>query len=232
MDNLLTFQDYLISASTNIPLYNFIVNMLITAALTMLLSKIYISYGRTLSNRRLFSNNFLMISLTTMLIITIVKSSLALSLGLVGALSIIRFRAAIKEPEELSYLFLAISIGLGLGANQMIITIVAFIVIAIIIIISDFISKNSSFVASNNDHNIYLKLTSNKSDKIEIAKLIEIIKKRALSLELIRIDEDDSKCEIIFKTNFSDYTELISTKDELVSAYEALQFSIMDLNEI
>ena len=42
---------------------------------------------------------------------------LALSLGLVGALSIVRFRAAIKEPEELAYLFLTISVGLGFGAK-------------------------------------------------------------------------------------------------------------------
>ena len=53
-----------------------------------------------------------------MVMITIVKSSLALSLGLVGALSIVRFRTAIKEPEELSYAFLSIAIGLGLGADQ------------------------------------------------------------------------------------------------------------------
>ena len=43
--------------------------------------------------------------MTTMVVITIVKSSLALSLGLVGALSIVRFRAAIKEPEELAFYF-------------------------------------------------------------------------------------------------------------------------------
>ena len=49
------------------------------------------------------SQKFFVLSLTTMIIITIVKSSLALSLGLVGALSIVRFRTAIKEPEELAY---------------------------------------------------------------------------------------------------------------------------------
>ena len=53
-----------------------------------------------------------------MIIITIVKSSIALSLGLVGALSIVRFRAAIKEPEELTFLFICIAIGVGLGAGQ------------------------------------------------------------------------------------------------------------------
>ena len=52
-----------------------------------------------------------------MLIIFVVKSSLALSLGLVGALSIVRFRSAIKEPEELTFLFLNIALGIGFGAN-------------------------------------------------------------------------------------------------------------------
>ena len=68
-----------------------------------------------------FSKNFVVLGVTTTIVIMIVKSSLALSLGLVGALSIVRFRAAIKEPEELVYLFLIIAIGLGCGANQLVI---------------------------------------------------------------------------------------------------------------
>ena len=67
-----------------------------------------------------------MISLTTMFVIAVIKQSLALSLGLVGALSIIRFRTAIKDPEELANLFFAISIGIGLGANQVEITSISF----------------------------------------------------------------------------------------------------------
>ena len=74
--------------------------------------------------------------MATMLIITIVKSSLSLSLGLVGALSVVRFRTAIKEPEELSYAFLAIAVGIGLGANQILITILGSSIILLIIIIN------------------------------------------------------------------------------------------------
>ena len=54
------------------------------------------------------------LSITVCLIITVVKSSLALSLGLVGALSIVRFRTPIKDPEDLVYLFWLL-FGLGLG---------------------------------------------------------------------------------------------------------------------
>ena len=61
---------------------------------------------------------FPLLTLVTIAVISVVKSSLSLSLGLVGALSIVRFRAAIKDPEELVYLFLCIGIGLALGAAQ------------------------------------------------------------------------------------------------------------------
>ena len=86
----------------------------------------YVRFARSLANRELFANNFIPLILAIVLIISIVKSSLALSLGLVGALSIVRFRTPIKDPEELVYLFLAIAVGLGLGANQTLATCIAF----------------------------------------------------------------------------------------------------------
>ena len=95
-----------------------------------------------LSNRESFGNIFILLSVITMIVITIVKSSLALSLGLVGALSIIRFRTAIKEPEELAYLFLSIALGLGFGANQQIPTFVGYISLVLVIIFLNY-SKNN-----------------------------------------------------------------------------------------
>ena len=82
----------------------FVLSLITAAILGLLLSQVYVRFGSSLSNRRLFAGNFLLLTVTTTLIISIVKTSLALSLGLVGALSIVRFRAAIKEPEELAFL--------------------------------------------------------------------------------------------------------------------------------
>src|SRR5205823_4007071 len=109
--------DFLTTQSSQIPINEFVINLILTALLAFILGQVYMKFGSALSNRDMFARNFVMLAMTTMLIISIVKSSLALSLGLVGALSIVRFRAAIKEPEELNYLFLAISIGLGFGAS-------------------------------------------------------------------------------------------------------------------
>ena len=101
--------------------------------LSFSLKFIYQEKSISLSNKSHISNILPLLSLVTFLVILIVKSSLALSLGLVGALSIVRFRTPIKEPEELIYLFLAISIGLGYGAGQIIPTTIICIIIFIII---------------------------------------------------------------------------------------------------
>ena len=113
-----------------------LLNLFVGVILAVALRVHFRLFGSTLSNREEFAQVFPFVLLTTILIITVVKSSLALSLGLVGALSIVRFRTPIKEPEELAYLFIAIAMGLGLGANQTVPTVVAsvFILVAMAII--------------------------------------------------------------------------------------------------
>jgi hypothetical protein len=91
--------------------------MLLGGILALYLRALYRRYGLAVSNRDRFSSNFALVTISTSLIIFVVKSKLALSLGLVGALSIIRFRAAIKEPEEIVFLFFCIALGLSLGAE-------------------------------------------------------------------------------------------------------------------
>ena len=130
-------------------LTDFILNALLAALLSWILSLFYRKYGLSVSNRRQFANNFMLLALSTMLIIFIVKSSIALSLGLVGALSIVRFRAAIKEPEELTYLFLVIGIGLGMGANQPAITVVGFVLILALLYIQVSMRKRRAYDMDN-----------------------------------------------------------------------------------
>ena len=110
-----------------------VVNLLLGAACAYLLSWQYVRFGRTNSNRAELAQVFPIVVMTTVLIISVVKSSLALSLGLVGALSIVRFRTPIKEPEELGYLFISISLGLGLGADQRNPTLLALAIILLIL---------------------------------------------------------------------------------------------------
>jgi hypothetical protein len=206
-----------------IPVLGFIQNLILSAVLALILSSIYVRYGNSLSNRRLFSRNFLLITMTTMLIISIVKSSLALSLGLVGALSIIRFRAAIKEPEELAYLFLAIGIGLGFGANQGTITVVAFAIITVITIL---VSKFSHKTYEN--QNLNLTVISHNPPKIGVDKIIDILSGYCSAVNLRRLDETKEIVEASFLVEFRNFKQLNKAKIALQQLDDSLKFSFLD----
>ena len=128
-----------------------LLNLAIGVVLALVVRWHFLRYGSTLSNRDELGGVLPFVLLTTVLIITVVKSSLALSLGLVGALSIVRFRTPIKEPEELAYLFIAIAMGLGLGANQVAATVMAgLFILAAMMLIKKFTGKAAG-------KNLYLK---------------------------------------------------------------------------
>lgn len=194
MNQLQTFQQFLTTQNVQMPVFGFVLNLFLAAILSFILGRMYIKYGTSLSNRRMFANNFMLIAMTTMLIITIVKSSLALSLGLVGALSIVRFRSAIKEPEELSYLFIAIAIGLGFGADQRIITLVAFVIMCAIIALGKYYHK------SEDNQNLYLTVSSHNPKKIALGEIVETLKKYCSSVEIKRFDETKEIIEVLHST--------------------------------
>ena len=218
-----TFEQFLSTSSTNIPIVGFIFNIILSAILSLILSWIYTKYGVSLSNRKQFSRNFLLITMTTMLVITIVKSSLALSLGLVGALSIIRFRAAIKEPEELTFIFLAIAIGLGLGANQTGITLLAFIIISAIIVI---IRKIPSEFYQN--QSLYFTIQSTSSTKLNTETVLKILKKNFNVVNLRRLDESEESTELSFIIELNNYNELNKAKSELQKLDKHINVTFLD----
>lgn len=212
-----------IIGSSNISIPIFMFNLFLTALLSLLLGYTYTNYGNAISNRKQFSRNFMMLSLTTMLIITVVKSSLALSLGLVGALSIIRFRSAIKEPEELAYLFLAISIGLGLGANQTVITIIAVLMILFFIIL-----VKKYYASYYDNQNLYISVTSNNTKSLSSKQILDTSSKYCKNINLRRIDESNDVLEVSISVELSDYTDIIKIKQELLSFDNDLKFTFLD----
>jgi hypothetical protein len=120
---------------------DFCLQLAAAAATSGALAAAYARFGRSLGNRRAFALNFLPLTIVTMFVIAVVKSSLSLSLGLVGALSIVRFRTAVRDPEELIYLFACIGLGLGFGAGQWIPTLAAFVAVLTLLIVLSLLSR-------------------------------------------------------------------------------------------
>ena len=201
------FNDYLVKSSASIPTVNFILNLAMAILLSSILSKVYARYGKSLSNRRNFGENFHILTVTTMFIITIIKTSLALSLGLVGALSIIRFRTAIKEPEELAYLFIAISIGLGIGANQLLITLIAFLVIIGVIVF-----KHKRNDKKHINTNLQLILHIKNKNNLPVEKVLEIFNLFFEYIFLQRLEEKDQELEISLLIEAKSFSKINEAK--------------------
>ena len=200
MRNLPILQELATSTTEPVSVWIIVFKLFLSAVLSLILGWVYTKYGSALSNRKQFARNFLPITMTTMFIITIVKSSLALSLGLIGALSIIRFRTAIKEPEELSYLFLTIAIGMGIGANQAIITIITLLTITAIICLKNI---NQNDVESG--QNLYLTISSPAQDGNELNTIIKVLQKHCTNVNLKRFDENSNLLEVSFLVGFENY---------------------------
>lgn len=163
------------------------------------------------------------ICLTTLLVITVVKSSLALSLGLVGALSIVRFRTPIKEPEELAYIFLAIAIGLALGADQREVAAIALIFILSLISIIDRFKKNRP----SDNSNLLLTLEVKKTDS-EINSVLEMLESISPDTNIRRVDQEENNFSIVAHVNLGSKEDLIKFSTVFQEKFPSGSFSLID----
>jgi len=168
--NIITQSDYV---ST-------MVNFILCVVMSFILRNFYIRRSFSLTGKMHIGSIIPILATVVFLVILVVKSSLALSLGLVGALSIVRFRTPIKEPEELVYLFLAIAIGLGYAAGQTLLTSVIFLSILVI----------SYFWLSNQNNKVieYNLVISWGDKELTFEKMTNIISNSVDSIKLIRLE--------------------------------------------
>ena len=111
--------------------------LLITAAVSVYIFMVY----KLVTKKTFYSKNF-NISLAAIAVITAgiilaVQSSIVISLGMVGALSIVRFRTAVKEPMDLCFLFWSIAVGICCGAHMTEIALVLSVILTMLVIVLD-----------------------------------------------------------------------------------------------
>jgi len=215
-------EKFISSQNIAIPLFEYVINLFLTVILSFILSYLFSRYGRTLSNREMFGKNFVLLSTATMIVITIVKSSLALSLGLVGALSIVRFRTAIKEPEELVYLFLCIAIGLGFGANQRDVTLIGFVIVVSILVGSNYFRKKQIV------NNLHLVVRSKNSTENELENIVSVLQNNCIDVDMKRFDEDKEFFEAAFLIQLDNFDSLTLLKKDLKSIKHVEKISLFD----
>ncbi|MBD3329405.1 DUF4956 domain-containing protein [Candidatus Dojkabacteria bacterium] len=229
MDKFDLIQMYFNSQSLEGGLEQFFIDVILTVVTSLILSLVYIKFGTALSNRKAFARNFIMLSMTTMMIISVIKSSLALSLGLVGSLSIIRFRSAIKEPEELAFIFLSISLGVGFGAGQRYVTLLFFFILVLIIVIKGVINMIQN---KKIRHNLYLNISSELKDKVTIQAIGGILEKYCSEIKMKRLDENEQSVDSLWLINIDRLQDLHEAKEAIRNLDPNVNISYFDDNGI
>ena len=211
-------EDFFLNSNVDIDLGNFIVAILLSFFLASLIKIAYMKVSRSLNDKEHFSEIFVPLAIITTLVITVVKFSLALSLGLVGALSIVRFRAAIKEPEELVYLFFVIGIGLANGANQFLIASIAtFITVIILYLRKIYLDKTNDNSISESSTNILQIQAANNSEGVQ--QLIDDLKKdvKYLNLKSFTAEKNLKQYNFWFDINPKDLSIFLKKIEEITS---------------
>ena len=223
---LTNLQDYFSLIPTE-SVYGFLLNAILAILLSSVLARIYLIYGKTYSDRHLLARTFVVLSLTTLLVITVVKSSLALSLGLIGALSIVRFRTPIKEPEELVYLFYALAIGIGLGAGRKDFTIImSIIVFGFIIIRAKFRDKDEAL--PNLTLIVETGSIPHDQKKIRLDRITSSLAPLCTIVNISRVEMLDNKLEAAINIELNNVSSLNQIIDELTKIDKGINFRILD----
>ncbi|MGB0580022.1 MAG: DUF4956 domain-containing protein [Limisphaerales bacterium] len=224
MDSLKNLTSKLLSlqADTALGVPQFCLNLILALVLSTVVAHCYVRYGRSLSNRKSFAKSFVLLAVVTTLVIATVSTSLALSLGLVGALSIVRFRAAIKDPEELVYLFLVIAIGIGLGGNRPLFTMAGVLMCLAVIRLQYSGTRHNEL-----DYKIF-SLEAAKPADFKIGDIIDRLKDCSKQVSLRRLDETDDRVEAVFLTSFNDFESFVAFKDKLRETYPGISLTLLE----
>lgn len=198
-------------------------NLLMGVILSVIVSWYYVRFGEALSNRVKLARLLPVLCLIMILIITVIKGSLALSLGLVGALSIVRFRTAIKDPEELIYLFLIIAIGLGLGADQWIPTLVATCAIMVVLVVTRLRSHRSR------KRNLYLNIqVPDEGTGSALEAVNTILSNHAQAADMRRLDRRDHMVQLTYYVDCKDKGKLSELIHALSKGMPDSSFSFVE----
>jgi len=207
---------------------NCAINTLMGGVAGLYIRELYRRFGSEFSNRESFGNLFPILTSITILIIFVVKSSLALSLGLIGALSIVRFRTAIKNPEELIYLFFCIGVGVALGAELRLLTLLALGIISMFIVGRSFWSDASS------TQNLVLTLSGDAKRFFSDSEpdVLDILEKQAGVLKVQRFDLEDGQVQFRATVVLADPAETKSVMSELAATLPGFRVSYVNLEHM
>lgn len=184
-----------------------LMNFLVAAVISVLIFASYkISHHAVLYSRK-FNVSLVMLVLVTTLVMNVIGNNIALSLGMVGALSIVRFRTAVKDPRDTAYIFWAIAVGICCGVSDYFIAVTGSLVIFAFLLVFGVLKDGERVM-------VIVRLTdAGGAGKVKEAVESFLDKKVSLLVENISTDSNDG--ELIFECAGAALTAAQNTKGAL-----------------
>jgi hypothetical protein len=215
-----------------IELIPLLINVILGLVMGQLLAWHYLRYAKVSSNKRKFAGLLVALTLTTLLVISVIKTSLALSLGMVGALSIIRFRTPVKEPEELVYLFMAIAVGIGIGADQRLVTLIIFSILLLYVGVSKGISIGPGGPGIRSLVQVTMSLGSEETGSLpadeQLQKLLAAAEAQVSDVDVRRVDTHGNEFNVSLLVDIPEETGVAPLLSGIREALPSASVTVVD----
>ena len=196
----------------SVSILDMVIAMVLAFAIGLFIFFIYKKTFQGVMYSSSFGVTLVALTLISTFVILAVTSNVVLSLGMVGALSIVRFRTAIKEPLDIAFLFWAIAAGIVLAAGMIPLAVIGSVIIGIIILI---FANRKSVV---NPYIVVIRCVDSESEKKAVEFLTSKTKKCATKSKTARKGEIELNMEIRLEDDNTDFINELSDMDGVESA--------------
>lgn len=202
----------LMTTSGALTLTDVVINFLAACIISILIYTSYrISHSGAVYSQR-FNVSLVMLVLVTTLVMNVIGNNIALSLGMVGALSIVRFRTAIKDPRDTAYIFWSIAVGICCGVSDYLIAGIGTFIIFMFLILFGFVKDNERIL-------VVMKLDTGAMETVE-GMMTSLFQGKAV-LRVQNVEAD--RVEMIYEIS-----EVLLKKAEKVNGNCVKQISDME----
>lgn len=202
----------LMTTSGALTLTDVVINFLAACIISILIYTSYrISHSGAVYSQR-FNVSLVMLVLVTTLVMNVIGNNIALSLGMVGALSIVRFRTAIKDPRDTAYIFWSIAVGICCGVSDYLIAGIGTFIIFMFLILFGFVKDNERIL-------LVMKLDTEAMENVE-GMMISLFQGKAV-LRVQNVESD--RVEMIYEIS-----DVLLKKAEKVNGNCVKQISDME----
>lgn len=206
------FKSSFLENVTSVSLVDMVIALLLAFGLGLFIFFVYKKTYSGVMYSSSFGTTLIALTMITTVVILAVTSNVVLSLGMVGALSIVRFRSAIKEPLEIAFLFWSIAVGIVLAAGMIPLAVFGSIIIGIILLV--FVNRKSHL----NPYIVVLSCTDSKSEKDAVYFLEKNVKKCTVKSKTARKGEIELNLEVRLQDANTDFINNLSEMPGVTSA--------------